>query len=118
MACCWTARNEIPTGNNAMMSFLEYLKEYERQLKEDALMAAGTAANAGVEVASPGEAAASASEMKCADVTAHDAAPPMNDYSVLGGATSKKKCDKGFFGKGDFRIPKNVLSGEIETRKL
>lgn len=98
------------------MTFLEYLKEYERQLKEDALMAAGTAANTGVEVASPGSAA---SEMKCIDVTSHDAAPPMNDYSVLGGAT-KKKCDKdkGFFGKGDFRIPKNVLSGEIETRKL
>lgn len=95
-----------------MMTFLEYLKEYEKQLKEDAIMAANTASSSGAEVTSP---KAASQSIRAADiVSSTDAAIPMTDNSVLG-ATSKKK-DCGFFGKDNFQIPQNVLSGEVERR--
>lgn len=98
------------------MTFLEYLKEYERQLREDAVMAANMAANTGAEVTSPS--AASTQNANTAEVVSpHNAAIPTSDRSVIGPAASKKKSkDCGFFGKDDFRIPQNVLSGEVERR--
>ena len=97
-----------------MKSFLEWLEEQKaekaKRLKEDAVLASGApvADNA---VASP-----KAYDQATADnsVTSHHACVGLTDKSVLGGATKKK--DSGFFGKDDFRIPKNVLSGEIDVR--
>lgn len=99
-----------------MMTFLEYLEEYKRRIKEDVVMAASAASNAGAEVTSP--AVASTQNVKAAEVVSqHDAAIPTSDRSVLGPTVSKKKCkDCGFFGKDDFRIPQNVLSGEVDRR--
>lgn len=97
-----------------MISFLEYLKEYEQQLKEDAVLAAQSGGSSASEVTSPEVAAQSA---KAADVIATgDAAPPTTDNSVLGTMSKKKSKDCGFFGKDDFRIPQNILSGEVQRR--
>lgn len=95
-----------------MKSFLEYLKEYEEQLEEDAVMATTTAANTGAEVAPPNAAA----NVRCADVASPDAMVGMTDHSVLGIPCKGKSKNNGFFGKGDFHILKNVLSGEVEKR--
>lgn len=93
-----------------MQSFLEYLKEQKaKQLEEDAVMAADAAA-ADNAVVSPNV----ASTKVDSDISPPKAMVGMTDNSVLGGATKKK--DKGFFGKGDFIIPKNVLSCGVEIR--
>lgn len=97
-----------------MKSFLEYLKEYEKkQLEEDAVMDANVGSEANGEVVSQDAAAAS---IKISDVSKPDAITGLTDHSVLG-VKSKKKCGNGgFFGKDDFYIPQNVLSGEVQRR--
>lgn len=82
------------------MTFLEYLREYNRKLREDAVIAAGGDSS----VADVGEVTSSSS-----------ANVGLTDHSVLG--YSSKNCKKnGFFGKNDFVIPTNVLSGEVLKR--
>ena len=101
-----------------MMTFLEYLKEYNRQLREDAVMAAGDAgagANVGGadSITPPGE----ANGAQNLDIAPPKAMNAMTDNSVLG-TCSKKKFEKdGFLGKGDFHIPHNVLSGDTPDVK-
>lgn len=97
-----------------MKSFLEYLKEQEEHLAEDAVMPTGTAPVTGAEVSSP----ETATNVKTADVVSPNLAVGLSDNSVLGNPTKCRAKDKGFFGKDDFRIPKNVLSGEVETLKI
>ena len=91
-----------------MLTFSEYLQEMRmlKRLKEDMVASAGeAAANGSGEVVSPSNANSSSSE---ADVVASHSAVPTSDCSVLG---RPKDC-KGFLGKNDFFIPKNVLSGD------
>lgn len=84
------------------MTFLEYLREYNRKLREDAVIAAGVGGNS--------------SSVDAGEVTSSSSANVgLTDHSVLG--YSSKNCKKnGFFGKDDFVIPTNVLSGEILKR--
>jgi hypothetical protein len=103
-----------------MMTFLEYLKEYNRQLREDAVMAAGDAgagANTGGAdaITPPGE----ANGAQNAEVVPPKAMNAMTDNSVLG-TCSKKKFEKdGFLGRHDFHIPCNVLSGDtVEVKPI
>lgn len=92
-----------------MQSFLEYLREQQKQLEEDAVLAAGSVAPDNA-VASP----KAYDQMSDNSVSSPKACVGLTDNSVLGGATRKK--DGGFFGKDDFVIPKNVLSGEIDVK--
>ena len=94
-----------------MKSFWDYWQDYK--INEDAVIAAGSvgADAAPGEITSPNSDAATPANL---DVAPPKAMNAMTDNSVLGKPEDKKDC--GFFGKGDFRIPANVLSGEIETR--
>ena len=95
-----------------MQSFLEYLKEQkekQEQLEEDAVLAAGSVA-ADNAVASPKAYDQAADN----SIASPKACIGLTDKSVLGGATKKKDC--GFFGKDDFIIPKNILSGETDIK--
>lgn len=102
-----------------MQSFLEYLKEKRKQkkLKEDAIVggvdAGGVTASSAGEVVSPATAQSATNTSDC--LKPSDAAQPMTDNSVLG-KPCKDKEDCGFFGKGDFRLPCNVLSGDVDIR--
>lgn len=96
-----------------MKSFWEFWQEYK--VNEDAVMAASSsgAEAAPGEVTSPNSASATPANL---DVAPPKACNAMTDNSVLGKPKDREDC--GFFGKGDFRIPCNVLSGHVETRKL
>lgn len=96
-----------------MISFLEYLKEYKKNLEEDAVLAADTASMSGSEVTTHADASA---QHNNTDVTSPKACIGLTDNSVLGKLSKKKLKDNGFFGKDDFHIPQNVLSGEVEKR--
>lgn len=102
-----------------MQSFLEYLREKRKQekLAEDAVVggadAGGTTTSSAGEVVSPATAQSTTNVGDC--LKPSDAAQPMTDNSVLG-KPCKDKEDCGFFGKGDFRIPCNVLSGDVDIR--
>lgn len=98
-----------------MKSFWDYWQEYK--INEDAVMAAGSVgAEAGAgEVTSPNSPAATPANL---DISPPKASNAMTDNSVLG---KSDDCDKdncgGFFGRNDFRIPYNVLSGNVEIPK-
>ena len=98
-----------------MVSFLEYLKEYNRRLKEDAVLAGslgdGAGTNGGGEITSPADVP---TNVDSGEVSKPSSAPPMSDNSVLGRPKDRKK---GFFGPHDFIIPTQVLSGDYEIEK-
>lgn len=101
-----------------MMTFLEYLKEYNRQIREDALIAAGDAgagANAGGAdvVTPPGE----ANGVQNLDVSPPKSMNAMTDNSVLGKCSDKDREHDGFLGRNDFHIPCNILSGDTPVVK-
>ena len=116
MARCWFAGTEISAGDNAMISFLEWYEEHKKQLEEDAVMSAGDVSNgSAAEVVSPNAPAANVKPLDVSAPSSHSVG--LSDKSVLGPSYCSKKCkDNGFFGKGDFRIPQNVLSGDIDRR--
>lgn len=99
-----------------MMTFLEYLKEYNRQLHEDAVMAAGGAgANAaGADAVTPPGEANGAQNL---DVSPPKSMNAMTDNSVLGKCSDKDREHDGFLGKNDFHIPCNILSGDTPDVK-
>ena len=98
-----------------MKSFWDYWQDYK--VNEDAIVAAGSAGEGAApgEVTSPNAPSATPANL---DVSPPKAINAMTDNSVLG----KTKCDGdscgGFLGKGDFIVPKNVLSGEVQTRSF
>ena len=99
-----------------MKTFLEFLKEYNQQLEEDAVMAAGEAgaASSGADALSPPGEANGAENL---DVAPPKAMNAMTDNSVLGTChKTKDHCD-GFLGKNDFHIPRNILSGDTPDVK-
>lgn len=101
-----------------MMTFLEYLKEYNRQIREDAVIAAGDAgagANAGGvdAVTPPGE----ANGVQNLDVSSPKSMNAMTDNSVLGKYSDKDREHDGFLGRNDFHIPCNILSGDTPDVK-
>ena len=97
-----------------MITFLEYLKEYNRRLKEDAVMAADATSSGGSEVVSPSE----VSTPQNLDVSSPKNQTALTDYSILGKCSGKKFERDGFLGKNDFHVPVNVLSGDCEPKIL
>lgn len=99
-----------------MITFLEYLKEYNRRLKEDAVMSAGDAASSGGDsgIVSPGE----VSTPQNLDISSPKNQTALTDYSILGKCSGKKFERDGFLGKNDFHVPVNVLSGDCEPKIL
>lgn len=94
-------------------AFLKYLREVrEKQIEEDAVVAAdSTAFSSSSEVASPSE----VSDFASSEVTSPNSVVGLTDNSVLGKISKKKNC--GFFGKDNFFIPQNVLSGSVEVEE-
>lgn len=115
MARCWVARTKIPAGDIFMKSFLEWYKENKTQLEEDAIISTGDMSNnSSTEVVSPNSSAASVKSLDVSKPSSRSIG--LSDRSVLGASNSKKHDEDGFFGKDNFMIPQNVLSGEIEKR--
>lgn len=94
-----------------MLTFLEYLKEYNRQLREDVVMAAGDAVASGGDSITP---SGEANGVQNLDVASPKAMNAMTDNSVLGNYSDDKRERDGFLGKNDFHVPYNVLSGSTE----
>lgn len=99
-------------------AFLNYLKEKKRQkqLEEDAVLAANASStNLDSDVIS-----ISSSSNHVTDIVSSPSSSNigLTDHSVLGTIerSKKNKKDNGFFGKDDFFLPQNVLSGEVEKR--